>query len=329
MNSCITTRERYMQLVEHMERTGIIPVIKLQQATDAVQTAQALLKGGIAAAEVTFRTDAAEESIRRIAAEVPDVLIGAGTVLRIDQGQRAIAAGTRFIVTPGFNPRVIDHCLAEGIPVFPGVNNLTQIEQALERGINVVKFFPAETSGGLKAIQALASVYGDVRFMPTGGINPQNLGGYFKFNKIVACGGSGMVDPELIAGGNFDEITRRSALAVRSALGFELRHVGIHQEHQVEAEHHARLLAEMFGFGLSEGASSYFVSDAIEITKSPYLGKMGHLAIGTNKLRMAMHYLEQKGFAFRAETAKTKDGRLVAIYLEQEISGFALHLLQK
>lgn len=318
-----------MRLVEHMERTGIIPVIRLQQAADAVQTAQALLKGGIAAAEVTFRTDAAEESIRRIAEEVPEVLIGAGTVLAVDQARRAVEAGTRFIVTPGFNPRVIDYCLEQGMPVFPGVNNPTQIEQALERGLQVVKFFPAETSGGLKAIKALASVYGDVMFMPTGGISPQNLGEYLMFDRIVACGGSWMVDPELIAAGNFEEISKRSALAVRTALGFEVRHIGIHQGDQIEAEKHARLLAEMFGFGVREAAGSYFVTEQIEVMKTPYLGKVGHIAIGTNKLPMAMQYLEQKGFTFRPETAGMKDGRTAAIYLEQEISGFALHLLQK
>jgi 2-dehydro-3-deoxyphosphogluconate aldolase / (4S)-4-hydroxy-2-oxoglutarate aldolase len=312
-----------------MERTGIIPVIKLQDPADAVPLAKALLQGGIAAAEVTFRTAAAEEAIRNIASEVPEVLIGAGTVLTVENVQKAIDAGAQFIVAPGFNPRIVDYCIQKKIPVFPGISNPSQIEQGLERGLDVLKFFPAEASGGLKSLKAMSAAYGGVRFMPTGGINPQNLTDYLLFDKIVACGGSWMVKPEMIEAGDFEGITRMSEEAVRKALGFEMIHIGINEESEEKAKDAAFLFAALFGFPLKEGNKSWFASQGIEITKSPFRGAKGHIAIGTNKILMAMNYLEGKGFRFKEDSAVRKDGKLVAIYLETEVSGFALHLLQE
>jgi len=318
-----------MDMIEQLERTGIMPVIKLRDPADAVPLAKALLKGGIAAAEVTFRTDAAEESIRRIAAEVPEVLIGAGTVLTTENVDKAINAGAQFVVAPGFNPRIVDYCLERNMPVFPGINNPSQIEQGLERGLKVLKFFPAEASGGLKALKAMSAAYGDVRFMPTGGIGPGNLCDYLAFDKIVACGGSWMVKPELVEAGDFEGITRLTAEAVRTALGFELMHVGINGEDASSAASTAELFAKMFGFPLREGSRSWFASRGIEVTKEKFPGANGHIAIGTNRIQMAVHYLEGQGFRFREDTAVRKNGKLVAIYLEAEAGGFALHLVQR
>ena len=197
-----------------LKKKGIIPVIKLNDAKDALLLGRALIEGDLPVAEITFRTEAAEKSISIFAEEFPEILTGAGTVLTIEQVRRAVDAGAKFIVAPGFNPKVVDYCLQRDIPVVPGVNSPTQIEMALDRGLEVVKFFPAELSGGLKMIKALSAPYGDIHFIPTGGITAENLSSYIEFDKIIACGGSWMVKPDLIESENFQEISIRCKQAV-------------------------------------------------------------------------------------------------------------------
>ena len=192
----------------------LIPVVKIEDSKDAVSLGRALLKGQLPIAEITFRTAAAEGAIRVLTAELPELLVGAGTVLTIEQVKSAVDAGARFIVAPGFNPTVVDYCLEHNICVVPGVNNPSQIERALERHLKVVKFFPAEASGGLPFLKAVAAPYSDILFMPTGGINPQNVMSYLSFPRIIACGGSWMVESGLIAAGNFEEIEERTRDAV-------------------------------------------------------------------------------------------------------------------
>lgn len=202
------------QILEEIEKIGIIPVVVLEAAEKAVPVAKALQAGGINCAEVTFRTAAAEEAIRNITREMPEMLVGAGTVLTTEQADRAIAAGARFIVTPGYNPRVVDHCIEKNIPIVPGCMDTHAIEMALEAGLDTIKFFPAEAAGGLSMIKALAGPYVNLKFMPTGGINAGNLTEYLSFKKVIACGGSWMVKPALVKAGNYDEITRLTEEAV-------------------------------------------------------------------------------------------------------------------
>lgn len=202
--------------------TGIVPVVVLNKADDAEPLAQALVKGGLPCAEVTFRTDAAEESIRRIAKKFPEMFVGAGTVLTTEQADRAVGAGAKFIVSPGLNPKVVEHCLKKGYPITPGIMTPTELEMALGFGLDVVKFFPAENAGGLKMIKAMAAPYTMMRFMPTGGINATNVRDYLACNKILACGGSWMVKGDLINAGNFAEIeklTREAAAIVKEIRG--------------------------------------------------------------------------------------------------------------
>jgi len=184
-------------ILEQLGKIGIVPVIKIDDAAKAVPLAKALIAGGIPCAEVTFRTSEGEEAIRRINKEVPDILLGAGTVLTIDQVDRAIAAGAKFIVSPGLNPKVLNYCIGKGIPHTPGCSNPSDIEIALEAGLDVIKFFPAEQSGGLAYIKAVAAPYPNLKFMPTGGINADNIATYLAYEKINACGGSWMVKDEL------------------------------------------------------------------------------------------------------------------------------------
>lgn len=201
-------------IAEKIAALGVVPVVVLNDPDEALPVAKALIAGGLPVAEITFRTDAAEESIRRIVGAYPDMLVGAGTVLTVAQADRALAAGAQFIVAPGFDPEIVDHCLAKNVPVFPGCTTATEVAQGVKRGLYDLKFFPAEQCGGVATIKALCAAYVGVKFMPTGGIGPKNLAQYLACDKILACGGSWMVKSDLIKAGRFDEIERLTKEAV-------------------------------------------------------------------------------------------------------------------
>ena len=203
-----------MSIAETIQNMGVVPVVVLEDTKDAAPLAKALTEGGLPCAEVTFRTEAAEESIRIMAEQFPQMLVGAGTVLTIDQVDRAVAAGAKFIVSPGFDPEIVDYCLEKKIPVFPGCITPSEVTQAVKRGLKVVKFFPAEQFGGVATIKALAAPFTGVKFMPTGGVNAKNLESYLSFPRIIACGGSWMVSGALVKEGKFDEITELTREAV-------------------------------------------------------------------------------------------------------------------
>ena len=202
------------EMLKKIEDFGVVPVVVLNDAKDAAPLAKALCEGGLPCAEVTFRTEAAEESIRIMATEFPEMVIGAGTVLTIDQVDRAVGAGAKFIVSPGFDPEIVDYCISKNIPVLPGCITPSEVTQAVKRGLEVVKFFPAEQFGGVATIKALAAPFTSVRFMPTGGISAKNLADYLGFKKIIACGGSWMVKGDMVAAGEFDKIKEMTAEAV-------------------------------------------------------------------------------------------------------------------
>ncbi len=308
---------------------GIVPVIKLDSPDQAVPLAKALAEGGLPVAEITFRTAAAEESIRRVYAAYPEMLLGAGTVLTVDQVKRAVAAGASFIVCPGFNDAVVSYCVENSIPVLPGCSSPSDIERALAYGLKVVKFFPAEASGGLSAIKAMAAPYTEVQFIPTGGINEKNLLDYLSFGKILACGGSWMVPDALIKEGRFDEITRLTASAVKLTLGLKLAHVGINLTHGEDAARTASLFATLFGLTPRDGNSSIMLDGAVEVMKQPGLGRNGHIGISTLSLKRAQGYFARLGFTFNESSLqKLKAGQAGALYFEQEIAGFAVHLVQ-
>jgi len=201
-------------VLEKLHEIGIVPVVVLEDAKDAKPLAQALCDGGLPCAEVTFRTAAAEECIRIMSQEFPEMLVGAGTVLTTEQVDRAVAAGAKFIVSPGLNPKVVRYCVERGIPVTPGCITPSEIEQAIECGLDVVKFFPAEQAGGLAMIKAMAAPYVGMKFMPTGGINAKNVKEYLAYDRIIACGGSWMVKGDLVKAGDFAKITELTKEAV-------------------------------------------------------------------------------------------------------------------
>jgi len=317
------------ETLERIGELGIIPVVKIEKAEDAFPLGRALIDGDLPIAEITFRTSAAEESIKTLTKELPNLLVGAGTVLTIEQAKKAVSAGAKFIVSPGFNPRVVDYCIENGIPITPGINNPTQIEMALERRIEVVKFFPAEASGGLSLLKSMSAPYSRIKFIPTGGINLDNLTSYLSNKKVHACGGSWMVKADLISSGNFDEITRLTREAVSTMLGFEFAHLGINEENKDKALNSANLFSHLFYFPIKEGTSSIFAGPGFEVIKNKFLGEHGHIAIATNDIYRTINYLKTKGVSVLPETAKEKDSKLKAIYIAQEVSGFAIHLLQK
>lgn len=316
-------------VLKRIQSLGIVPVVVLNDAKDAAPLAKALREGGLPCAEITFRTEAAEESIRIMVQEYPDMIVGAGTVLTTEQADKAVEAGAKFIVSPGLNPKVVQHCQDKGIPIVPGVTNPGQIEQALELGLDTVKFFPAEASGGLNMIKSMSAAYTNMMFMPTGGINIKNLNEYLAFDKIVACGGSWMVKSDLIQNGSFEKIKELTREAVMTILGFNLKHIGMNCKDAEEAEHAADRFQTLFGFMNKSGNDSVFAGEGIEMMKSPYLGKNGHIAVSVNSVPRAVEYLSRQGILFNMETAKYQDGKLILLYLKEEIGGFAVHLIQQ
>ncbi len=309
---------------------GVIPVIAIEDAEKAVPLARALVKGGLPAAEVTFRTAAAEEAIRRIATEVPEMLVGAGTVLTREQADRAIAAGSQFIVSPGFNPDITRYVIEKGVAMMPGTATPGEMEQAMSMGLDVVKFFPAEQNGGVAKLKALAGPYGNLRWMPTGGVNTKNMMDYLSFDRIIACGGTWMVKKDLIEGEKWDEITRICKEAVHTMLGFELAHVGINCANEEQAQQTAQTLCAIFDVEYKPGNSSIFAGSMVECNKAPGRGANGHIAIATNNVDRAIYHLGLRGVKFdessRKEDAK---GNTKAIYLQDELAGFAVHLVKK
>ncbi len=318
------------EVLEKISKVGIVPVVVLDDAKDAKPLAEALIKGGLPCAEVTFRTAAAEESIRIMASEFPEMLVGAGTVLTTEQVDRAVNAGAKFIVSPGLNPKVVKYCIDKGVPVTPGTSNPSDVEQAIELGLEVVKFFPAEAAGGLSMIKSMAAPYTQMKFMPTGGITAKNICEYLAFDKIIACGGSWMVKKDLVTAGKYDEIQALTEEAVRTMLGFELRHIGVNCENEAAADAVASRYDELFGFTKNAGNSSVFAGIEIEAMKQTGRGAKGHIAIGTNSVARAKNYLESvKKVKFAEDSAVEKNGKLTAIYMDEEIGGFAVHLVQK
>lgn len=210
------------KILDELSAYGVVPVVVLNRVEDAEPLAEALCRGGLSCAEVTFRTEAAEESIRIMSQKYPEMLVGAGTVLTVEQVDRAVAAGAKFIVSPGFDPEIVDYCISKDILVLPGCVTPSEVAQGVKRGLKVLKFFPAEQAGGVAMLKAMAALYTMVKFMPTGGISAKNLEQYLSFNKIAACGGSWMVKADLIDGKQFDkieELTREAVELVKKIRG--------------------------------------------------------------------------------------------------------------
>ena len=319
-----------MDILKQVSNIGIVPVIAIDDASKAVPLAKALAAGGLPAAEVTFRTAAAEDAIRAIVQEVPEMLVGAGTVITTEQADRAMAAGATFIVAPGYDPKVTQHVLDKGGIMMPGTASAGEMQQAMNQGCETLKFFPAEANGGVAMLKNIGAALKSAKWMCTGGVSAKNVNDYLGYDQIVAVGGTWMCKSELIKAGRWDEISALCKEAVRTMLGFELAHVGVNCENEGEAEATAKALCALFGFDYKAGNSSIFAGKAVECMKKPGRGKNGHIAIGTNSVDRAAYHLGRQGVEFLEESRMVDaKGRTKAIYFKQELSGFAIHLVQK
>ncbi len=317
-------------IIKEISRIGILPVLKLDREEDAVPVGEALIRGGLPCVEVTFRTSAARGAIEKLAKECPDMLVGAGTVLTTGQVDEAVAAGARFIVTPALNPMIVRYCQAKDIPIIPGINNPTGIEQAMVMGLDVVKFFPAQQSGGIEMIKAMGAPYINIAFLPTGGISYDNMNDYLTNKKVVAVGGSWVVNEKMIDAGDFDGIARVTREAVDHMLGFRLEHVGINCACPEDAAKGAEICRDAFSFGIRELPVSYFAGEGLEFMKNGGRGTNGHIAICTNSVDRAVYHLTRRGVEVDMTTAQyNPDGSMRFIYLKDEIGGFAYHLVKR
>ena len=285
-----------------------MPVVVLDDAKDAVATAKALLAGGVDVMEITFRTAAAADSIKAVAENCPDMLVGAGTVITLEQCKKAVECGAKFIVAPGFDEEVVRWCVDNGVAVTPGCVTPTEI---------------------MAAMKALSGPFGGIKFIPTGGVNTQNIGEFIAAPFIHAVGGSWVCPKSDIAAGKFEKITELCKQARSAALGFEVAHIGVNCEDAAAASAVCEKLNEAFDLPVKDGSSSMFASSGIEVMKSMFKGKNGHIAIRTNSVELAVAELAKKGFAYDESSAKYKNGRMTVAYLKDEFGGFAVHLLQK
>ena len=318
-----------MDILNKLSAAGVVPVVVIENAKDAVPTAEAMLRGGIDIMEITFRTAAAPDAILAVSENCPKMLVGAGTVITLEQCKQAVDCGASFIVSPGFNREVVVWCVEHDIAVTPGCVTPTEIMEAMELGLKVLKFFPANVYGGIGAMEALSGPFGGIKFIPTGGVNAQNLAEYISAPFIHAVGGSWVCPKADISAGHFEKITQLCREARKAVLGFEVAHIGVNCPDAESSLSLCGSFSEAFGFETKLGNSSNFSTSAIEIMKSNYLGEKGHIAIRTNRMEAAICELAAKGFQIDPETAKYKGDRMIAVYLRQEFGGFAVHLLQK
>lgn len=313
-------------VLEQIRTIGLVPVIKLNDPEAALPLGRALVAGGIPVAEITFRTEAAEEAIRILTAGLPELLIGAGTVLSVEQARIAVKAGARFIVAPALNPDVVAAAKDLGIPILPGVSGPDGVDKALQLGLEAVKLFPAEASGGLRMLDALAGPYASMNFVPTGGIDATNAGEYLKRKNVIAVGGTWMAAPSLVDSGDWAGVESRCSASALAMHGFSFAHIGINGTSDDEARSRVQLLGSLFGMKFSEGTASY-MGDSIELTKTPFAGNPGHLGIRVNNVARALAWLSRHGINVKPGTEQWEGTRLKSVYLELELAGLAVHLV--
>ena len=316
-------------ILEQISNIGLVPVIKIDDAEKAVPLVRALKKGGIPVAEVTFRTACAAEAIRKIADAEPDVLVGAGTVISVEQAKAAVEAGAKYIISPGFDAEVVKWCIDNNIPITPGCSDASDVSVAAKMGLEVVKFFPAEAAGGLKVLKALSGPFPNMKFIPTGGIGPDNLGSYLAFKKIIACGGSWMVPGDMLDNDDWDGITALAKEAILKMLDIKLRHIGINSASEEEAVCTAERFSAMTGGAVKDGNKSLFAGTEFEVMKFMGMGKCGHIALSVTDVDRAVTFFKSQGFEFDdASATYSDDGKRKFIYFKDEVGGFAIHLVK-
>lgn len=321
------------QTQTEFKQCGLAPVVVLEHAEDAVPLAKALLAGGIWIMEITLRTDAALEAIERVSKEVPDILVGAGTVINKDLARKALQAGAAFLVSPGFSKEVADIAQENDILYVPGVATLTEVMYAVNCGYTLLKIFPADTLGGIDYIREIHSVFPKLSFMPSGGISLETMETYLDAPYISAVSGSWMAPKKLIAQKKFDEITAVCKETVSRLHGFNLLHIGINNKSEKEAKAAADSLGSLLDLPVTDRGTAYFVGEMADVIKYELPGSHGHIAIQVNDMERAMRYFKNKGYRFTdLGLGKDDQGKIVAIWFDPEqvnINGFAVHLRRK
>lgn len=316
--------KNYNEIVKQLELCGITPLIKINNVRDALPLMGALTAANVNVVEITFRTPATAEAIKLISSKCTNMTVGAGTVISVEQVNSAVLAGAKYIVTPSFNPKVVDRCLELEVPVFPGCSNPTDIEQAYERGLRVVKFFPAELLGGVDMLKALSGPYPFMKFIPTGGINASNLNKYLAFDKVLCCGGSFLVNEDLVKQGKFDEITLNTRNAINEMLNIKLDHIAINSDMQQGTEL-LKTFNKLVGRNYIESENRVC---GIEIVRENHNDDIGHVAFSSPNLERCIYYLEQRGFEVDKDTIVKENNRIQKLRLVGDNAGFTIQLIK-
>lgn len=317
-------------VLQQISEYGIVPLVTLDDPNDAVPLARALVEGGIPVAEVTFRTAAGGESILRMAKEVPEILVGAGTVHNIEQAKQTVDNGGKFIITPGFNREVVEWCVKNNVEVCPGTVVPSDIEEAMNFGLKTVKFFPAEAYGGIETLKALAGPFGDIKFVPTGGVGLHNLEEYLNQPNVAAVGGSFIPPSKMVKEKDWEGIANLAKSIMRKVFDFTVGHVGINAGTDDNAKQIVAGIEALFDTVSKDAGISYFTGNIAEVMKDPFVGTHGHICVDTRDLPRAYAMLKRKGVKFNEDLVfYDAKGRLLTAYLKEEIGGFAFHIRQR
>ncbi|MGN1041931.1 MAG: bifunctional 4-hydroxy-2-oxoglutarate aldolase/2-dehydro-3-deoxy-phosphogluconate aldolase [Christensenellales bacterium] len=315
----------YNKVIKRLDLAGIVPLIKISDVNDALPLMGVLNGVGIDVVEITFRTSAAKDVLKLISSKCKSMLVGAGTVISIDQVNEAVSAGAKYIVTPSFNPKVVDRCIELGIPVFPGCSNPSDIEQAYERGLRVVKFFPAELLGGVDMLKALSGPYPFMKFIPTGGINAENLNKYLSFGQVLCCGGTYIAEEEMLKQRRFGDIAINARESINKMLDIRLDHVAINTDKNTGTEL-LKTFSQLSGEVYDPQKNTV---SGIEVVKDSLDGNLGHIAFSSPNLERCVHYLSKRGFSVNVDTIMKDGGKITKLRLAGDNAGFTIQLIKK
>lgn len=305
---------------------GLVPLVVLEDVADAVPLGKALVRGGIPVAEVTFRTDACLAVIRAMK-QVQGLIVGAGTVHNIKQAAAAVEAGATFIVTPAYNPAVVQYCLENHIDILPGTVSPAEIEAAQGLGIEACKFFPAAAYGGPITLKALGGPFGKMKFVPTGGVSLANMRDYLALSNVAAIGGSFMTPATMVHSQDWEGIVRTCRQAVHTMLGLHIGHIGIHAQGNIEAENFADELCQLTGEEKICTDGGFFAGTFAEICAQPTPGEKGHICLDTTDMPRALAYFKRRGTKFNEQyTFRNEKGAIRLAYLKETVGGFSIHL---
>jgi len=330
------TSEKFADIFAKIKNYGIIPIIKIKEVEEAERATPvlaALAAGGLNIAEITLETDGpicAAESVRKILSAVPGMLLAAGNVSTEEQVKAAVYSGAKLIMSLGFDEEIAAYCDKSNIMLIIECSAADEIAKALGAGIDVIKYSPAESNGGIEAIRALSEQYPQVKFIAEGGINGDNILDYLSLKSVIACGGSYMIDDKSAQNGDYAKIKESTLRAVRKMLGFDLAHIVMNCESSEQAENYSSKIESIFGFEKTDAGNSITTAGILHFMKTKTYGKNGQIAISSNFVERAVFYLEQAGKYFINESARFNDaGDLTSIYLDSIIGGFAIKLVPK